>query len=117
MSLELTRAVGERLKFGEFELAPDARSLWRRGEQVTLGSRALDILIALASRPGQILSKDDLTKSVWRGAFAGLFCEIRSSKIEPPASGRRWMVVQGQPHGGNTLRREDDKNNGRDTAG
>src|SRR5580704_17533520 len=69
MSLELDRAIGERLKFGEFELAPDARSLWRRGEQVTLGSRALDILIALASRPGQILSKDDLTKSVWRGAF------------------------------------------------
>jgi predicted ATPase/DNA-binding winged helix-turn-helix (wHTH) protein len=69
MSLQLDSAVGERLKFGEFELAPGARSLWRRGEQVTLGSRALDILIALASKPGQILSKDDLTKSVWRGAF------------------------------------------------
>jgi DNA-binding winged helix-turn-helix (wHTH) protein len=26
-------------------------------------------LIALASRPGQILSKDDLTQLVWRGAF------------------------------------------------
>jgi predicted ATPase/DNA-binding winged helix-turn-helix (wHTH) protein len=34
-----------------------------------LGSRALDILIALASRPGQIVSKDDLTQLVWRGAF------------------------------------------------
>jgi predicted ATPase/DNA-binding winged helix-turn-helix (wHTH) protein len=60
--------VGERLKFGEFELAPVARTLWRRGEQVRLGSRALDILSALASRPGHILSKDDLTKLVWRGA-------------------------------------------------
>jgi predicted ATPase/DNA-binding winged helix-turn-helix (wHTH) protein len=69
MSLELDSAVGERLKFGEFELAPVARSLWRRGEPVKLGSRAFDILIALASRPGQILSKDDLTKLVWRGAF------------------------------------------------
>ncbi|MGA2128236.1 MAG: winged helix-turn-helix domain-containing protein [Xanthobacteraceae bacterium] len=69
MSLRLDSAVGERLKFGEFELAPVARTLWRRGEQVRLGSRALDILIALASRPGQILSKDDLTKSVWRGAI------------------------------------------------
>ena len=69
MSLELNSAVGERLKFGEFELAPVARALWRRGEQVRLGSRALEILIALASRPGQILSKDDLTKLVWRGAF------------------------------------------------
>jgi DNA-binding winged helix-turn-helix (wHTH) protein len=69
MSLKLDSAVGERLKFGEFELAPVARTLWRRGEQVRLGSRALDILIALASRPGQILSKDDLTKLIWRGAF------------------------------------------------
>jgi DNA-binding winged helix-turn-helix (wHTH) protein len=55
MSLELDSAVGERLKFGKFELAPVARALWRRGEEVRLGSRALDILIALASRPGQIL--------------------------------------------------------------
>jgi predicted ATPase/DNA-binding winged helix-turn-helix (wHTH) protein len=61
-------SVGERLKFGEFELAPVARILWRHGEQVRLGSRALDILSALASRPGHILSKDDLTKLVWRGA-------------------------------------------------
>src|SRR5271155_2169664 len=68
MSHELDSAVGERLKFGEFELAPVARALWRRGESVKLGSRALDILIALASRPGQILSKDDLTELVWRGA-------------------------------------------------
>src|SRR5271156_5660159 len=67
--LKLDSAVGERLKFGEFELAPVARALWRRGKQVKLGSRALDILIALASRPGQILSKDDLTKLVWRGAI------------------------------------------------
>jgi DNA-binding winged helix-turn-helix (wHTH) protein len=69
MSLQLDSAVGERLKFGEFELAPVARALWRRGEPVKLGSRAFDILIALASRPGQILSKDDLTRLVWRGAL------------------------------------------------
>jgi len=69
MSIQLDNAVGERLRFGEFELAPVARTLWRRGEEVRLGSRALDILIALASRPGQIVSKDDLTQLVWRGAF------------------------------------------------
>ena len=69
MSVQLKSAVGERLKFGEFELAPVARTLWRRGKQIKLGSRALDILIALASRPGQILSKDDLTQLVWRGAI------------------------------------------------
>ena len=69
MSVGVEIAVGERLKFGEFELAPIARTLWRHGEEIRLGSRALDILIALASRPGQIVSKDDLTKMVWRGAL------------------------------------------------
>ena len=69
MSVQLNSAVGERLRFGEFELAPVARVLRRRGEKIRLGSRALDILIALASRPGQILSKDDLTQLVWRGAL------------------------------------------------
>ena len=69
MSVQLDSAVGERLKFGEFELAPVARALWRHGENIRLGSRALDVLIALASRPGQILSKDDLTELVWRGAI------------------------------------------------
>lgn len=69
MSVQLDSAVGERLRFGEFELAPVARALWRHGEKIRLGSRALDILIALASRPGQIVSKDDLTQLVWRGAF------------------------------------------------
>src|ERR1700744_2248845 len=68
MSVQIESAVGERLKFGEFELAPVARTLWRGGEEIRLGSRALDILIALASRPGEILSKEDLTKLVWRGA-------------------------------------------------
>ena len=69
MPVQVELAVGERLKFGEFELAPVARTLWRRGQEIRLGSRALDILIALASRPGQIVSKDDLTKMVWRGAL------------------------------------------------
>ena len=69
MLLKLNSAVGERLKFGEFELAPAGRALWRRGEVVKLGSRALDILITLASRPGQILSKDELTKLVWRTTY------------------------------------------------
>src|SRR3984885_4197565 len=68
MPVQFDNAVGERLRFGEFELAPVARTLWRGGEEVRMGSRALDILIALASRPGEILSKDDLTALVWRGA-------------------------------------------------
>src|SRR5277367_1667608 len=69
MTLASSVAVGEHLAFGEFELAPAARALWRSGIPVKLGSRALDILIALASHPGEILSKDELTQLVWQGSF------------------------------------------------
>jgi predicted ATPase len=68
MTLASKTAIGEHLSFGEFELAPAARGLWRSGDPVKLGSRALDILIALASRPGEVLSQDELTQIVWRGA-------------------------------------------------
>ena len=67
MTLSSSAAVGEHLVFGEFELAPAARALWRSGAPVKIGSRALDILIVLASRPAEILSKDELTRLVWRG--------------------------------------------------
>jgi len=68
MTLASSAAVGERLAFGEFELAPAARALWRSGAPVKLGSRALDILITLASRPGAVLSKDELRQIVWQGS-------------------------------------------------
>jgi DNA-binding winged helix-turn-helix (wHTH) protein len=68
MTLASNTAVGEHFSFGDFELAPAARSLWRSGDPVKLSSRALDILIALASRPGEVLSQDELTQIVWRGA-------------------------------------------------
>jgi hypothetical protein len=55
MSVQLDSAFGERLKFGQFEFVPVARTLWRRGKQVKLGSRALDILIALDSRQRRVL--------------------------------------------------------------
>ena len=35
---------------------------------MSLPSRALDILVALVSRPGETLSKEELTQIVWRGA-------------------------------------------------
>ncbi len=69
MTLTTTPTATERFAFGAFELAPAARTLWRSGVAVKLGARALDILIALASRPGEVLSKYELTQAVWRGAF------------------------------------------------
>lgn len=51
--------------FGPFRLLP-ARQLLLEGETpVRLGSRALDILITLVARAGELVSKDELMASVW----------------------------------------------------
>ena len=53
------------LSFGPFHLVASERVLTKDGAPVELGSRALDILIALTSTPNEISSKKDLMSRVW----------------------------------------------------
>lgn len=53
------------LQFGPFELSSRERVLRRDGELLPLGSRALDILIYLAGRPGEVIAKQELIDHVW----------------------------------------------------
>ncbi|MFC4307799.1 ATP-binding protein [Steroidobacter flavus] len=52
--------------FGPFRLSPIARVIERDGVPLALGDRALDILIALVARSGEIVSHRDLIAHVWR---------------------------------------------------
>jgi predicted ATPase len=58
-------AVHRKLKFGPFELSSSERILRREGEALPLGGRALDILIYLAERPGEVIAKQELMDRVW----------------------------------------------------
>jgi predicted ATPase/DNA-binding winged helix-turn-helix (wHTH) protein len=51
--------------FGPYRLLPAQRLLLRDGEPVTLGSRALDALIALLDRPGELVTKNELIARIW----------------------------------------------------
>lgn len=51
--------------FGPFNLMADQRLLMKDGVPVELGARALDILIALISKPNEVVSKKDLMSRVW----------------------------------------------------
>jgi predicted ATPase/DNA-binding winged helix-turn-helix (wHTH) protein len=51
--------------FGPFRLSTTERLLEKGGESVRLGSRALDILIALVERPAEVVSKKELFARVW----------------------------------------------------
>jgi predicted ATPase/DNA-binding winged helix-turn-helix (wHTH) protein len=51
--------------FGPFRLSTTERLLEGGGGPVQLGSRALDILIALVERPAEVVSKKELIARVW----------------------------------------------------
>src|ERR1700739_869541 len=53
------------LSFGPFSLFAAERLLKKGDEPISLGDRALDILIALAERPGQVVTRKDLISTVW----------------------------------------------------
>jgi predicted ATPase/DNA-binding winged helix-turn-helix (wHTH) protein len=57
--------VQRNLRFGPFELSRRERVLRRDGVVLPLGSRALDILIYLAGRPGEVIAKRKLIDHVW----------------------------------------------------
>jgi DNA-binding winged helix-turn-helix (wHTH) protein len=59
MATELD-ATNNQLSFGPFNLLIGERLLTREGMPVELGARALDILLALISRPNEVVSKKDL---------------------------------------------------------
>ncbi|MGM5008964.1 ATP-binding protein [Rhizobium sp. 969_B3_N1_2] len=60
-----TAAPDVATSFGEFRLYPGRYLLFKDQEPVAIGSRALDILIALTERPGELLTKDELISRAW----------------------------------------------------
>src|SRR5689334_385301 len=67
---ETVQAAGSRantieISFGSFRLLPAQRLLLDGDNPVRLGSRALDVLIALVERPNELVSKEQLMSRVW----------------------------------------------------
>jgi DNA-binding winged helix-turn-helix (wHTH) protein/predicted Zn-dependent protease len=65
MSLTQQRAY----RFGEYELSAGARSLHRNGEPVALGSKAFDVLTCLVAHAGNVVTKEELLRTVWPDSF------------------------------------------------
>jgi DNA-binding winged helix-turn-helix (wHTH) protein len=53
------------LSFGPFSLVAAERLLKKADEPIPLGGRALDILIALAERAGEVVTHKELISTVW----------------------------------------------------
>jgi DNA-binding winged helix-turn-helix (wHTH) protein len=57
------------IAFGPFRLRPAQFLLLEGDEPVRLGSRALEILVVLIERPGELVSKEQLMGRVWPTTF------------------------------------------------
>jgi DNA-binding winged helix-turn-helix (wHTH) protein/Tol biopolymer transport system component len=56
-------------EFGEFRLDPSGRLLSRRGVNVPLTPKAVDVLVALVEQAGRLLDKDTLLTKIWPDTF------------------------------------------------
>lgn len=70
-SSKLTSATPTEVSFGPFCLLPTLFLLLEDEKPVPLGSRALEILIVLLERPGELISRQELMDRVWPNVFVG----------------------------------------------
>jgi hypothetical protein len=56
-------------EFGPYRLYPERRLLLQGQEAILLPAKALEILVVLVQRQGEVVSKDDLMQTVWPNVF------------------------------------------------
>jgi DNA-binding winged helix-turn-helix (wHTH) protein len=61
--------TAKKVSFGPFRLFPTQFLLLEGDKPVPLGSRALEILVVLLERPGEVVSKQELMTRVWPNIF------------------------------------------------
>jgi predicted ATPase/DNA-binding winged helix-turn-helix (wHTH) protein len=87
----------EIIEFGPFRLRASERLLQRNGVAVELGSRSLDVLIALVERAGEVISQRELLTRAWSGLVvdeANLRVNIASLRksLAEGVDGARYIV-------------------------
>src|SRR6266516_4292576 len=67
--VEAEAAVESVICFDSFRLFTTQRILMEDGKPLRVGGRALDILIALVERQGEVVGKSELMERVWPDTF------------------------------------------------
>ncbi len=89
----------EPIEFGEIRIEPATRTVLRSGEPVPLRPKEFDLLLALARRVGEVVSRFDLLREVW-----GYGSDVMSrtvdthvgqlrAKLEPDPAAPRWILT------------------------
>jgi TolB-like protein/DNA-binding winged helix-turn-helix (wHTH) protein/Tfp pilus assembly protein PilF len=74
------------VKFDSFELRPIERALFREGAACNVGSRALDVLIALVERRDRVVTKNELLDIAWPGLV------VEENNLSVQISGLRKLI-------------------------
>ena len=53
----------------DVELDPESRKAWRGGREIVLSRKEFDLVHALISRAGDIVSREELMRDVWNTTF------------------------------------------------
>ncbi len=69
-STPLPPSDGDPIHFGRITIRPDSRRVEVAEQAVDLTAREFDLLLFLASHPGQVFSRDELLDKVWDWAYA-----------------------------------------------
>ncbi|EPM46870.1 ATP-binding protein [Pseudomonas syringae] len=68
------------IRFGSFVLHPQQQLLFKNAQPVPLGSRAMSLLVAFATRPGELLEKAELLTLAWPRAVVEE-CNLRAQIV------------------------------------
>jgi len=61
------------IRFGRFEISCDTGELRKDGQRVKLSGQAIEVLVLLLDKPGQVVAREELQKRLWPGATFGDF--------------------------------------------
>ncbi|MFC4640380.1 response regulator transcription factor [Deinococcus hohokamensis] len=67
IKVQLRQVEPATLTIGDLVLNPERRQLWFRGIEIPLTPKEFEILLVLATEPGKIFRREDLTQKVWNG--------------------------------------------------
>jgi len=82
--------VEHEIIIGPFRLNPRSRILSRGGVPVSIGGRAIDILLVLAASTGETVTKDNLLEQVWPGLI------VEENNLQVQISSLRKVLGEGR---------------------
>jgi DNA-binding response OmpR family regulator len=59
------------IEIQDIRVEPGARRAYRAGEEMALSNKEFDLLVALASRPGTVVTREELMRDVWETEWMG----------------------------------------------